>query len=605
MPVAALGAGLALDKDKNTMNAPVDVRQLIPIHPIDISKSGGWAQFATLARAMRTSPQRWALISLPVGSVLVIGAIAAGQVRLNAWQGAFYDALQQHDLGTFLHQLAVFMVIVAVLLSLVVAQTWLTEVFKVRLRGWLTRDLLGEWLRPKRAYLFTFAGEIAVNPDQRIHEDARHLTELSADLGNGLVQASLLLVSFIGVLWGLSAQVIFNVDGNEFSIPGYMVWCALAYASAGSWLTWRVGRPLIPLNTDHYAREAELRFALVRVADHAESVALYQGEADERSVLDNILGAVLSISRRLAGGLARLTWVTSGYGWLVIVAPFVMAAPGYFSGRLTLGALMIVVGAFTQIQGSLRWFVDNFARIADWRATLMRVVAMREALRSVESLNAGEARITLAEHPEGKLSLEKVEAYLPGSLAECAILDEKDVEIGAGEYVLVTGETAAGKATFFLALAGLWPWGKGTIRLPPRDDMMFLPQQPYLPLGTLRATICYPAAPTSFGEPAMLAALSRVGLERLADSLDREARWDKDLSLDEQQSLAFARVLLHVPKWVLFNDALSALDRTQRKSVMEAFGRELAGTTVISAGRGNLEEGFYTKTLHLRRCPRT
>ena len=586
------------------MNAPVDVRQLVPPHPIEVSKSGGWAQLLTLIRAIGASPQRRALISLPIGSVLVIAGIAVGQVRLNAWQGAFYDALQQHNLAAFLQQLIVFAVIIAALLSLVVAQTWLTEVFKVRLRGWLTRDLLSEWLRPKRAYMFIFAGEIGVNPDQRIHEDARHLTELSADLGNGLVQASLLLISFIGVLWGLSTQVVFTMNGQDFTIPGYMVWCALAYAGAGSFLTWRVGRPLISLNTDHYAREAEFRVALVRVSDHAESVALYQGEADERAALDLILGAVLSVSRKLAGGLARLTWVTSGYGWLVIVAPFVMAAPGYFGGRLTLGALMIVVGAFTQVQGALRWFVDNFSRIADWRATLMRVVAMREALRTLEGLNATESRITITQDPEGKLTFENFEAYLPGSMSECALLEERKVEIGAGEFVLVTGETAAGKTTFFLALAGLWPWGKGAIGLPPRDDMMFLPQQPYLPPGALRTAICYPAAPTTFPDEVIRDALKRIGLADLMDSLDREAHWDKDLSLDEQQSLAFVRVLLHAPKWVLLNDALSALDPSQRKVVREAFRKDLAGMTVISAGRSKLEDNFYTKTLHLQRCPR-
>ncbi|MFI4995833.1 MAG: SbmA/BacA-like family transporter, partial [Hyphomicrobiales bacterium] len=237
------------------MNALAELRQPIADLPIDISKSGVWAQLATLVRAMRASPQRRILLSLAIGIVLVISAIAAGQVRLNDWQGAFYDALEQRDFNAFLRQLVVFMVIVAGLLSLVVAQTWLSEVFKVRLRGWLTRDLLDEWLRPKRAYLFVFAGEIGHNPDQRIHEDARHLTELCADLGNGLIQASLLLVSFVGVLWVLSDQVVFVVGGKSFSIPGYMVWCALAYAAAGSWLTWRVGRPLIGLNTEHYARE--------------------------------------------------------------------------------------------------------------------------------------------------------------------------------------------------------------------------------------------------------------------------------------------------------------------------------------------------------------
>jgi putative ATP-binding cassette transporter len=593
-----------LSNDKSSMSTPVDLPSPIAAPLLDPSKASLWSQLVTLLRALRASPQRRVLIALPTASVLVIGCIAAGQIRLNSWQGDFYDALQQYDFASFLRQLVVFLVIVSGLLTLVVAQTWLTEVFKVRLRGWLTRDLLDEWLRPKRAHLFTFAGEIGQNPDQRIHEDARHLTELSADLGNGLIQASFLLLSFIGVLWLLSTQVVFMVGGRAFSIPGYMVWCALAYAGLGSFLTWRVGRPLIGLNADRYSREADLRFALVRVAEHAESVALYQGEADERTSLDLILSAVLLVSRKLASGLARLTWITSGYGWLLIVAPFLIASPGYFGGRLSLGSLMVVVGAFNQVQSSLRWFVDNFSKIADWRATLLRVVAMREALRSIETLNATEGRIALSDHPEGQLSLEKLEAYLPGSLAECAILEEPKVEIAAGEHVYVLGEAGAGKTTFFLALAGLWPWGSGSIGLPPRDEMMFLPKRPYLPSGSLQATISYPAPPGRFADDAMHSALSKVGLERLAGSLDQRMRWSRDLSLDEQQALAFARLLLHRPKWVLIDDALSALEPDVRKSVMKTFDHDLAGSAVISTGRAALEKDFYGRTLHLRRCPR-
>ncbi len=587
------------------MNAPVGPLKPIASPLADSAKASVWAQLATLLRAIGSSPQRFVLISMPIAGAFVIGANAAGQVRLNAWQGAFYDALQLHDLESFLHQLVVFGVIVAGLLTLVVMQTWLNEVFKVKLRAWLTRDLLDEWLRPKRAYLLAFAGEIGHNPDQRIHEDARHLSELSSDLGSGLIQASLLLVSFVGVLWVLSEKVIFVVGDHVFSIPGYMVWCALAYAAAGSWLTWRIGQPLIGLNTDHYAREAELRYSLVRVTEHAESVALYQGEADERSSLEQILDAVLSVSRRLAGGLARLTWITSGYGWLAIVAPFIMAAPGYFGGRLSLGSLMIVVGAFTQVQTSLRWFVDNFSRIADWRATLQRVVAIREALRAIETLNVTEGRITVTEHPEEKLVLDGIETYLPGSLAECAILEEGKVEILPGEHVLVIGETGTGKTTFFLALAGLWPWGSGSIGLPPRAELIFMPQQPYLPPGTLRAVASYPAPSDHFDETAIRQALTRVGLDRLSGSLDREARWDKDLSLDEQQCLAFARLLLHRPKWVMVDEALSALEPKDRKAILQVLHEDLSGSAFISAARANSEDGFYKRTLHLRRCVRT
>jgi vitamin B12/bleomycin/antimicrobial peptide transport system ATP-binding/permease protein len=232
-------------------------------------------------------------------------------------------------------------------------------------------------------------------------------------------------------------------------------------------------------------------------------------------------------------------------------------------------------------------------------------VALREALRSVESLHATEGRITYSDHPEGKLALENVEVYLPDSLSECAMLVETKVEIGAGEHIAVAGETAAGKTTMFLALADLWPWGKGTIQLPPRDQMMFLPQQPYLPLGSLRNAICYPDSPAGCSEEAVRSALSRVGLERLADTLDQAGRWDRDLSLAEQQALGCARVLLLSPKWVFIDDALSALELSERQSLMETFQKELAGSTVISTGRSNSQDRFYGKAIHLRRCPRS
>jgi putative ATP-binding cassette transporter len=590
-------------KDKRNMNVLVDLPKPGASRLGDMSASSVWDQVMSLLRALAVSPRRWELLSLPVGSALVITAIAVGQVRLNDWQGALYDTLQQHDLAGFLHQLVVFLVIVSALLALVVAQTWLMEVGKVRLRDWLVRDLLDEWLRPKRAYLFAFVGEIGVNPDQRIHEDARHLSELSVDLGNGLLQASLLLVSFISVLWVLSAGVTLHWSGSAFSIPGYMVWCAIAYAAIGSWLAWLVGRPLIGLNAERYGREAEFRVALVRVVERAEAIALYQGEKDERASLDFKFDATQSVARKIAGGIARLTWVTSGHGWLAIIAPFVIASPGYFNGNLSLGALMITVGAFNQVQNSLRWFVDNFSRIADWRATLLRVVAVREALRAIERMYETEDRIEITEHAAPELVLEHVRAYLPGSLVECAALADAHVTLTPGEHVLVAGEMSAGKTTLFLAIAGLWPWGTGNISLPPRQDMMFLPQRPYLPLGTLRQALSYPATPDLFDDDTLRAALSRVGLKRIAQDLDQGSAWDKHLSLDEQQALGFARVLLHKPKWVLLDDALGALDPAKREALLAVFDHELAGSTVISTGRP-LSDGFHAKILRLRRHPR-
>ena len=557
-------------------------------------------QLLSLFRALRASSNRRRLGLLAIGIVVVICANAAGQIRLNVWQRDFFNALEQRQLIAFADQLLVFAIIAGGLLVLVVAQTWLKEMLQVRLREWLTYDLLDQWLAPKRAYLLGFAGEIGINPDQRIHQDAQHLTELTTILAIGLLQSSLLLVSFVGVLWVLSDQVMFNVGERSVSIPGYMVWCALAYSLGGSLLAWRLGRPLVPLNAERYAREADLRFALVRVNEHADGIALHGGETDERRMLDEPVDRVVTVMVRLASGLARLTWVTSGYGWLAIVVPIIVAAPGYFDGELSFGALMMVVGAFNQVQSSLRWFVDNLAQIADWRATLLRIVAFRDALPAVDTIGEEAGRIALVETGSDQLVLEDVELALPEA---CATLDQARVEVNPGEHVQILGKPGMGKSTLFRALAGMWPWGAGTIQLPPPTAMMFMPQRPYLPPGTLRAAVTYPAAPERFDDAAVRAALERVDLGQLTPALDRTERWDRQLSLDEQQRLAFARLLLHAPRWVFVDDAIGTLDEEHRRLVLSIFERELPGTTVIRLGRDAAPDGFWDRIVHMVERP--
>lgn len=557
-----------------------------------------FAELSSLLRALASSPYRRRLGPLAAGIVLVVSANSVGQIRLNAWQGAFFDAIERRDLAGFGTELLVFGLIVAVLLVLIVAQTWLREMIQVRLREWLTHDLLDHWLAPKRAYLLGHAGEIGENPDQRVHEDTRHLVDRSTNLAVGLLQGTLLLVSFIGVLWVLSAKVVFVVGAHSFSIPGYMVWCALAYAIVGSWLAWRVGRPLIPLNATRYAREAELRFALVRVSECAEGIALHDGEADERRILDGTVGQVVMAMRSLAGRLAQLTWVTSGHGWLGIVTPILVAAPGYFGGGLSFGGLMMVIGAFNQVQQSLRWFVEHFDQIADWRATLGRVTALRDALTADDTPSGEPGGIRLCEHALGHLEFDNLSVAVGGTRAT---LGPGRVEVGPGERVLIIAERSSDKSPLFRAMAGLWPWGAGTIHLPPRRTTMFMPQRPYLPLGSLHAAVSYPAEPERFESAEVSAALERVGLDYLVPSLEHEQRWDKDLSLDEQQRLAFARLLLHQPRWVLLDDAMGALEDDHRLLVLSLFENELADAGVISIGRAPAHNGFYSRILHFRR----
>ena len=556
------------------------------------------AQLGPLLAALGASRYRRRLGLLAGGIVLVICVNSVAQIWLNAWLGDFFDAIEQRDLATFGAQLLVFGVIVGALLTLVVAQTWLKEMLRVRLREWLTHDLLDCWLAPKRAYLLAHAGEIGANPDQRVQEDTRHLIDLSTDLAVGLLQSSLLLISFVSVLWILSAQIAFIVGDRSLTIPGYMVWCALAYAIGGSGLAWRVGRPLIALNATRYAREAEFRFALVRVGENAEGIALHGSEAQERRILDQPVDRVATVMRELANGLARLSWVTSGYGWLALVAPILVAAPGYFGGCLSFGGLMMVIGAFNQVQQALRWFVDNFPQIADWRATLLRVVALRDALQAPETTGLDPGRITVAVCERERLVLENLNLALAGGRA---VFEQSRVEVAPGEHVLIVVEHGSDKSALFRAIAGLWPWGAGTVHLPPRDTMMFMPPRPYLPLGSLRAGASYPAPAQRFNHASVAAALERVGLCHLLLALDREERWDQDLSLEEQQRLAFARLVLHRPRWVMLDDALGALDEDQRRSMLAIFEHELVDTAVVSIGRSPARHGFYDRTLHFRR----
>ena len=358
---------------------------------------------------------------------------------------------------------------------------------------------------------------------------------------------------------------------------------------------------MISLNAERYQRESDLRFALVRVNEHADGIALHAGEADERRVIDEPVEWVIAMMARLAGGIARLTWITSGYGWLAIVVPIIVAAPGYFDGELSFGALMMVVGAFNQVQSSLRWFVDNLAQIADWRATLLRIVSFRDALPGVETIGAETGRIEIVDAGAEKLVLDDLAVALPG---ECATLDQARVEVGPGERIQVLGKPGVGKSTLFRALAGMWPWGEGTIQLPPRDAMMFMPQRPYLPPGTLRVAVSYPEDAGRFDDAALGAALERVDLGHLVPALDQTDRWDRKLSLDEQQRLAFARLLLHAPRWVFLDDAIGALAEHHRELVLSIFQRELADAAVLRFGRDRAPGSIWNRILHIIEHPK-
>lgn len=552
-------------------------------------------QVRALFGALAGSLGRKKLLLLAVGLVAVIGATVIAQLRLNDWNKPFYDAIAHKDIGAFGIQLLVFAVIAGSLLILNVAQMWLDQTTKVEMRKWLTCDLFTQWMVPKRAFLITGAGKIGVNPDQRIHEDARRLTELSTALAIGFFQSSLLLVSFIGVLWVLSEGIILDLAGRSFSIPGYMVWAALIYAASGSWLSWLVGRPLIRMQVERYAQEADLRFALVRVSESADGIALDGGEQEERQHLESELGRVIAVMRRVVSRLTSLTWVTAGYGWGAIIAPIVIAAPGYFTGQLTFGELMVTVGAFNQVQASLRWFVDNASNIADWRATLERVMSFRSALLDTDRIEKAHPRIDVVADAEN-LVFDNLVAHIDGREVS---LEDPIVEIRPGERVLLIGRHGMGKSMFFRAIAGLWLWGTGRLLVPPRAKTMFLPQRPYIAPGSLRQALTYPSAPDNFSEADLVHALARTELSHLIPSLNREARWDKELKEDERRHLFFARLLVHKPQWVIDDDTFCYLNEADRKLTHSLFENELSQAAVVSITSMGARNSFYSRALHL------
>ncbi|MCA8881566.1 MAG: ABC transporter ATP-binding protein/permease [Rhodobacteraceae bacterium] len=552
-------------------------------------------QLGTIVGSLRSETGGRRLVLLVAAIIAVIIGTAIAQVELNAWNQPFYDAIQRKDLPEFLHQLGVFFAIAAVLLVLNVSQTGLTHLIKLKLRELATQDLVRHWMRDRRAARIGRAGEIGENPDQRMHADAQHLADLSTGLWVGLVQSSILLISFVGVLWVLSENVTLSFGGTHLQIPGYMVWAALIYAAGGSWVSWRVGRPLVRLESTHYALEAGLRFAMVRGAEQADAIALNGAEKDVRHQIEGELSRVLTLLRRMVLARIRLASVTAGYGWVGLVVPIIVAAPGYFGGKLSFGELMMVVGAFRQVQSALAWFVDNTETIADWRATLLRVMTFRKGLRELDRYQSRIDRITRVRDPDRGIAVDKLVVTSMHGRIELA---EPHLEVSPGERILLLGRPRTGKSTVFLAMAGLWEWGSGRISLPAEARTMFLSQRPFAPPGTLRIALTY-GGDRMPADDELRAALERVRLGHLGPRLDDVARWDRELSVGEQERLGYARLLVRRPDWLICDDGLDPLDDADRTLIRAILEDDLARTAVINIAGAGDPRNFYSRVVRL------
>ena len=557
--------------------------------------------FLGITKEWLTAPDRgnarWLILWLVL---LTVGQVAI-QIRLNLWNRDFFNALENRDFAAFRWQMVVFLGLAVGAMLVAVYQLYTKQLIQLAWREWLTKRVLASWLAEGRQYQLEMAGEGADNPDQRIAEDIRVSVDLAVDFVGGLLTCSMMLAAFVGILWSVSGPLHLGFIGVDASIPGYMVWAALAYALVGSTLTILVGRPMVQHNIARVAAEADFRFGLVRARESGEGIALIRGESDERRGLARAFGNVRDRVRDLMGSQRNLMYLTSAYGTLAMIFPTVVASPAYFSGAITLGGLMQIGGAFGQVQGSLSWFVDSFPRIAEWRSSVTRLVNFRAVVEELDALVADKDQptITVTEGDKDTLIFKGIEvAFANGT----TVIQDATAEIHAGERVLIQGESGTGKSTLFRAIGGLWPWGAGEIITPPRETMMFMPQRPYLPLGTLKETLCYPAGPDAYTDEQCVAALERVGLVRLPERLDEPERWDRVLSLGEQQRLAFARLLLHRPAWIFMDEATAALDERNQDAMMQMVLDELPEAALVSIGHRPGLEAFHTRTLKLQKA---
>ncbi len=560
-------------------------------------------RLGVMLQAFWASEVRLKVLGLASFLIFIILATAYMTVILNEWNAPFFDAIQRRDLPEFFHQLEIFALIAGILLLLNVVQAWLNQMTALYMREGLTRDLVNQWLTRKRALRLASRGLIGINPDQRLHEDARTLAESTTGLTLGLIQATILLVSFIGVLWDLSSGFVFHLSGHSFSIPGYMVWAAVLYAASASILSRIVGRKLVRINADRSSREAELRFSLMHASESMPAITVVGGEASERHRIGESITAVLQVMKRLALANTNLTWVSAGYGWAVVVVPIIVAAPAYFSGGLSFGQLMMSIGAFNQVNTALRWYVANFGAIAEWRATLMRVTDFRQTLTDMEEEYQPEQAIAYRD-TAGQLTLERLEIAnaVDEALAKAGgfRLVETPVTLLPGERIMVNGDHHVNRKLLFQALAGLWPCGAGTIGLPKQEEMMFLPQTAYIPDGTLREALAFPDPATQFADDALQAALTKAGLGHLFGKLDTRARWEKVLTTEEQKAIPFVRLLLKRPRFAVFDEVLEGME-PDWKQRMTRLLTGLPDTAMLYIGRSETYlKIMKPRVLHLR-----
>jgi vitamin B12/bleomycin/antimicrobial peptide transport system ATP-binding/permease protein len=531
------------------------------------------------------SEERWrARLLLVVIVALTLGAVFLN-VRLNDWNRRFFEMLQNKDTPSFFPLILEFSGLAAIYIVIAVYRLYLRQMLQMRWRVWLTSHMIGRWLDDKVYYQLELEDRRTDNPDQRIAEDLNLFTADTLGIALGLLSSFVTLVSFTTVLWTISGSVTVPL-GEGITVPGYMVWVSIAYAVVGSMLTHFIARRLIPLNFEQQRREADFRYGLVRVRENAEGVALYGGEGPEGTELLGRVDRIRANWWRIMDYTKRLTFYVSGYSQIAIIFPYLVAAPRYLAGEISLGVLTQTSGAFAQVEGTLSWFINNYDALAGWKATVDRLLTFDEAVDRHSTETQSTHGVEVIRDGAGSVRAEHLQLRLPtGRL----VLDNANFEIRPGDRLLVRGPTGVGKSTLFRAIAGIWPFGDGRIVRTDDAHVLFLPQRPYLPLMTLRAAVSYPSPSGTFTDEDIVAALSAVNLDAFADRLDLTQNWSLQMSGGEQQRLALARALLRKPAWLFLDEATSAIDTASEDQLYQTLLRLLPDTTIVSiAHRENL-----------------
>ncbi|MBQ8417984.1 MAG: ABC transporter ATP-binding protein/permease [Phascolarctobacterium sp.] len=526
------------------------------------------------------------IVSLTLGIVYML-------VLLNRWNNSFYSALQNYQTELIFDELLRFTGLAFAYIILAVYSYYLQQVLILNWRRWLTERFIGVWLKNKTYYHLQMFGKDTDNPDQRISEDVRLFVEMTLSFGIGLLKSVCTLASFVVILYELSGSLKFTLFGQQWEIDGYLFWAAFFYSILGTWITHLVGRKLVKLNFVQQRYEADFRFAMIRLRESSESVAFYRGEQQEGKVFKERFNLLLENFWRIVTKQKQLVWLNSGYSQIAIIFPFVAAMNRYLAKEFTLGGLMQVASAFGRVQDSLSYFVDMYTSLASWQAVVMRLTYFG---RHMQEVSADAERFHLERFvAAGEVRAENMQVDLPDGTP---LLKNIDFTLEPGQNVLIKGVSGSGKSTLLRAIAGIWPYVQGRIALPEQDKLMFIPQKPYLPLGSLREALLYPGN-KPLSDEVLIALMEQCQIGYLKDKLDIVADWSHVLSVGEQQRLAFVRAHIQEPLWLFLDEATSALDEETEAKMYSLVGERLPVTTIVSIGHRSTLNKYHQLCLQL------